>query len=559
MVSCVGLCKEGVGSLMTVSLDLAIAAIKAGRKEEGRQLLNLLIQQDPNAEFAWLWMSSVVKTDEQRARCLYHVLSINPKNELAHRGLQILGITVSDSRPVKVPRDSEPIHIPNPSITNGSQPEPKLTPEQQVASSADSAVRRPFLIDMKAITAELPFVPARPPVSSAEEIQASPDILALKVDDSNQPKKSDPNGAMPAEMSASSANGKSDDASAEALARAVIAPEAQSTDAAKPDAQSQQEQSQKINESDGGHNQSATDIAEEPAAARPQAEQEMSALLAGASDEKSPIIAESPGGLEARNTAASSESASTNSGSDRGNLTKVVQDDNDLSQSAADGQKPSAPGYAVNGEGMPPPGQPFETRPSQPVPINSPVSNMGLSPNDPAGYGATLPDQQYQHYRAGTLPMPHYPMIPGSMPVHGNPTMGMPYGQYQRHPSEPVPVIIHPNSILPPSAYPPGHSFHSSATTLMPTFSEVGMAQGQAIPTASGTAMPLQNMGWGVHPEFRSNADPHPPHHEEDEADEEDREVNILAVIIFGTLSLTALGGIGMLILLFITTSSVPG
>src|SRR5512147_201706 len=96
---------------MATSLELAITAIRSGRKDEGRQLLNLLIQQNPNNEMAWLWMSSVVNTDEQRARCLYHVLAINPTNEMARRGLQLLGITVSDSRPVKVPRDSQPIPI----------------------------------------------------------------------------------------------------------------------------------------------------------------------------------------------------------------------------------------------------------------------------------------------------------------------------------------------------------------------------------------------------------------------------------------------------------------
>ena len=35
---------------MAESLELAISAIRAGRKEEGRQLLNLLIQQNPNNE-----------------------------------------------------------------------------------------------------------------------------------------------------------------------------------------------------------------------------------------------------------------------------------------------------------------------------------------------------------------------------------------------------------------------------------------------------------------------------------------------------------------------------
>lgn len=40
--------------------------------------------------------------------------------------------------------------------------------------------------------------------------------------------------------------------------------------------------------------------------------------------------------------------------------------------------------------------------------------------------------------------------------------------------------------------------------------------------------------------------------HQEEEEDED--EVNILAVIIFGSLSVTALGGLGMLILLMFTT-----
>jgi nitrate reductase NapE component len=37
-------------------------------------------------------------------------------------------------------------------------------------------------------------------------------------------------------------------------------------------------------------------------------------------------------------------------------------------------------------------------------------------------------------------------------------------------------------------------------------------------------------------------------------AEEEEEEVNLLAVIVFGSLSVTALGGLGMLILLWITS-----
>ncbi len=99
---------------MAVSLELAISAIRSGRQEEGRQLLNLLIQKNPNDDIAWLWMSSVVDTDEHRARWLNRVLAINPKSEIARRCLQALGIVVSGSRPVKVPRDSQPIRIVRP-------------------------------------------------------------------------------------------------------------------------------------------------------------------------------------------------------------------------------------------------------------------------------------------------------------------------------------------------------------------------------------------------------------------------------------------------------------
>jgi hypothetical protein len=154
---------------MAASLELAITAIRSGRKEEGRQLLNLLIQQNPNNEQAWLWMSSVVDTDEQRARCLYHVLAISPENEVARKGLKILGIVVTDSRPVKIPRDSQPINIPKPT----PQSQPTYPQTSQLDSKPVQAERRPFRIDPQAIAEELPFTPVRTPFGqAASEITA---------------------------------------------------------------------------------------------------------------------------------------------------------------------------------------------------------------------------------------------------------------------------------------------------------------------------------------------------------------------------------------------------
>src|SRR5262245_26690985 len=133
---------------MAASLELAISAIRAGRKEEGRQLLNLLIQQNPNNEMAWVWMSSVVETDEQRSRCLYHALAINPNSQLARRGLQVLGIVVSDSRPVKIPSDSKPIAIPRPTLSTQPQFPASEMPQPQPPTETG-----------RMITQELPFVP----------------------------------------------------------------------------------------------------------------------------------------------------------------------------------------------------------------------------------------------------------------------------------------------------------------------------------------------------------------------------------------------------------------
>ena len=69
------------------SLRLAISAIRAGRKSEARRLLALMLEADPRNEDAWLWMSAVVDTDEQRIDCLKRVLAINPANGPALKGL----------------------------------------------------------------------------------------------------------------------------------------------------------------------------------------------------------------------------------------------------------------------------------------------------------------------------------------------------------------------------------------------------------------------------------------------------------------------------------------
>jgi tetratricopeptide (TPR) repeat protein len=74
-------------SLANELLREGIAAVKAGQKEEARQLLMQVVELDERNEQAWLWLSGIMGTPEERRICLENVLSINPDNAHAHAGL----------------------------------------------------------------------------------------------------------------------------------------------------------------------------------------------------------------------------------------------------------------------------------------------------------------------------------------------------------------------------------------------------------------------------------------------------------------------------------------
>jgi hypothetical protein len=80
------------GETMTITLQDAITAINAGDKTRGKQLLSQLLQQDPQNEAAWIWMSGTVEDAEQRRFCLQRALVINPANATALAGLASLEV-----------------------------------------------------------------------------------------------------------------------------------------------------------------------------------------------------------------------------------------------------------------------------------------------------------------------------------------------------------------------------------------------------------------------------------------------------------------------------------
>ncbi len=102
------------------TLDQAIVAVREGRKAEARQLLESVLDADERNEKAWLWLGSVVDSDEERIICLENVLTINPDNEMARQGLAVLRAETASKQP-SVPGTIEVLPEPSPA-PEGSQP-----------------------------------------------------------------------------------------------------------------------------------------------------------------------------------------------------------------------------------------------------------------------------------------------------------------------------------------------------------------------------------------------------------------------------------------------------
>jgi len=414
---------------MALSLDLAIAAIRSGRGEEGRQLLNLLIQQNPNNEMAWLWMSEVVDTDEQRARCLYHVLAINPKSNLAQQGLQKLGIVVTDSRPIRAIRQSL-----------ASLPAVKAT-----ASAPIAVERRPRRIDHKAITQELPFKPLREPFSETNGQNGT-----------NGHGTADPQKTILPAMVISS------EQSIEPTPQAEITAPAESVLPMLRQAQ---------------HDTNDTEQANQPV--KPENGTAPQAILS--------------------------------------------QPQPQFPQPQPQFQPP--PNYYAQPQPqmMPVYAGPQDTRPAPPT-FMPHAQTMGM----PMMY-ANPPDAVPVVYANTTLGGMSYPQAQGYLPQpHANATLAMP---------------VNSNGAM---ALPNQFPQHASATIGMPSDHELIAAWQNSHPTPQADYR-VTNGAWPQNKSKKKKP-------LELEAEESNDNVNIWAVIIFGSLSVTALGGLGILALLMVTT-----
>src|SRR5574341_24636 len=104
-----------------------VAAIRAGDKAAARERLMEVVRLDRTHEQAWLWLSAAVDTVDDRVVCLENVLTINPNNEAARRGLEKLGHPVPQTG---VPTSGVPVE-PTPSYSAPPQPESPPAPPKE--------------------------------------------------------------------------------------------------------------------------------------------------------------------------------------------------------------------------------------------------------------------------------------------------------------------------------------------------------------------------------------------------------------------------------------------
>src|SRR5690242_6953099 len=79
-----------------------IEAAREGKKAEAKSFFQQVVDQDDKNEKAWMWLASVVGTDEERRVCLSNALFINPNNERAQAAMAKL-----DARSQQAKQDEE--------------------------------------------------------------------------------------------------------------------------------------------------------------------------------------------------------------------------------------------------------------------------------------------------------------------------------------------------------------------------------------------------------------------------------------------------------------------
>lgn len=99
--------ENGMESSPQALIQQAKQHYSSGDRDAAYGLLSKAIQLDPNNITAWLWMSGLVDTAEKKRYCLERVLAIDPENEAARRGLNMLRVQAVAQQVKELPPDQQ--------------------------------------------------------------------------------------------------------------------------------------------------------------------------------------------------------------------------------------------------------------------------------------------------------------------------------------------------------------------------------------------------------------------------------------------------------------------
>lgn len=167
----------------TALLAQGVSALKGGDTARAKDLIAQSIRLNPRNEYAWLWLSGVVATDEERRRCLERVLELNPANDAARHGLAVLARAATAPAAPPTPRPpAPPTRPPEPERAPAAQavaPVPAVAPPTRAAVAATPPAPPLAPFDQSSWTDPVSPVEASPAATAApsqppalDEVQA---------------------------------------------------------------------------------------------------------------------------------------------------------------------------------------------------------------------------------------------------------------------------------------------------------------------------------------------------------------------------------------------------
>jgi len=161
-------------------MQLGIEAARDGNKEEARNLFRLLTLQDPANAQAWLWLAGVAETREERQAALERVVELDPKNEMAVKGLQALGVRPESV--ARVPATPPPAPVTPPPAPSAGDDDPfgddddpfaSLNDLSDIIADSDGPVRRADPTPVEAVSADESSVAGTASIGSSSRPSSS--------------------------------------------------------------------------------------------------------------------------------------------------------------------------------------------------------------------------------------------------------------------------------------------------------------------------------------------------------------------------------------------------